>query len=157
MPIRFVKPTTALVHRIADNMRGEDAAEVWAASHHTPLESLLASWAASEFCTVALSAEGEPLVMFGLVRRDLVSDRGVIWMLGADTSRAHKKEFLLQTPKVISQMLLVCRRLHNMVHSKNRASLRWLRWLGFTILPPRPHGPDGELFHEFYIERGADV
>ena len=150
--IEFVRPTVEMVESIAAGMRQADADEVWASNHHTPLESMMKGWEASDFSTVAM-CDGEPLVMIGLVKRDVLSGSGVVWMLGANRAMKYKKEFFRQTKPVIDEMLTICPRLCNMVHGKNTSSVQWLKWLGFTIDDPIPYGPDGELFHRFYLER----
>jgi len=150
--IEFVKPTIEMIESIADDMRQADIDEVWASNHLTPLESLVMGWHMSDLSTVAM-CHGEPLVMIGLVKRDILSGTGVVWMLGANRAMNYKKEFFRQTEQVISEMLTICPYLCNMVHSKNKNSIAWLKWLGFTIEEPVPHGPDDELFHKFYLER----
>ena len=150
--ITFVKPTMALVQAIAADMRQADIDEVWAAGHKTPLEALVDGWEASQYATIAMNGD-EPACMFGLVKRDLLSGTGIIWMLGTNATFKYRREYLKRTPSVIDEMLTVCPRLCNMVHSKNINSIRWLRWLGFTIDDPVPHGPDDELFHRFHKER----
>jgi len=154
--IEFVKPERWMVERLAAAMRPADAAEVWASGMRTPLESLVDGWGVSDFATVACW-DGEPLVMFGLVKRDILTGTGTLWMLGADTVRDHKRELLKQTPPVIAEMLTICPRLCNMVHNKNTSSIRWLKWLGFTVEGPVTHGPLGELFHLFHLEGYQDV
>lgn len=150
--IQWVKPTVELVQSIADDMRQADAEEVWASNHHTPLQSMMKGWGLSDVSTVAIDDTGEPLVMIGLVKRDVLTGSGVVWMLGSNRALKHKKEFFRQTKPIIDEMLTICPRLCNMVHSKNTNSILWLRWLGFTIDDPIPHGPDDELFHRFHLE-----
>ena len=151
--IQWVKPTVALVESIAADMRQADAEEVWASNHHSPLESMMKGWELSDVSTVAIDDNGEPLVMIGLVKRDVLTGSGVVWMLGANEAMKHKKEFFRQTKPIIDEMLTICPRLCNMVHNKNTNSILWLKWLGFTIEDPIPHGPDDELFHRFHLER----
>ena len=150
--LTFVKPTVELIESIADDMRQADADEVWASNHHTPLESLKEGWWLSDFSTVVM-CDNEPLVMIGLVKRDMLTGSGVVWMLGANRALKYKKQFFTQTKPVIDEMLTICPRLCNMVHSKNTVSIKWLEWLGFTIDEPTPYGPEGELFHRFHLER----
>lgn len=80
--IEYVRPTAELIQSIADDMRQADIDEVWASNHHTPIESLMKGWEGSDFSTIAV-VNGEPLVMIGLVRRDVLSGSGIVWMLGA--------------------------------------------------------------------------
>ena len=150
--IQFVRPTVEMVQTIAANMRQADADEVWASNHHTPIEALMAGWKLSDHVAVAV-CNGEPLVMLGLVKRDILSGSGVVWLLGSTAAMKYRREFFTQTAPVIDEMLTICPRLCNMVHGKNRDSMRWLKSLGFTVEDPVPHGPDGELFHRFYLER----
>lgn len=150
--IEFVAPTDELVKSIADDMRQADIDEVWASDHLSPIDALMNSWRMSE-CTTVATCKGEALVMFGLVKPTLLSDTGVIWMLGANKSLKYRREFLLKTPLVLDEMMTICPKLCNMVHSKHHESIRWLKWLGFTIEEPEVHGPENELFHRFYIER----
>jgi len=149
--IEFVKPTLEMVEAIAADMRDVDAAEVWASSHHTPLQSLMASWELSDFAAIA-THNGEPLVMLGIVKRDILSGSGVVWMLGCNAVMKHRKQLLSETKPLIEEMLTICPRLCNMVHSKNTSSITWLKWLGFTIDEPVPYGYAGELFHPFHLE-----
>lgn len=150
--IEFIRPTESMIKSIAADMRQEDANEVWASNHHTPLESLTKGWDLSDFATIAM-CDNEPLVMIGLVKRDILTGSGVIWMLGTNKSLNYRKEFLRQTQPIIDEMLNICPRLCNLVHSKNLSSIKWLKWLGFTIEEPIKHGSDNELFHRFYLER----
>ncbi len=133
-------------------MRQADINEAWVSFHQTPLEALMDSWKASKY-SVVISVDGEPCVMIGLVIRDLLSDYGIPWMLGTDTALKHKKCFFSLVPDIIDDMFKVCSRLHNHVHCKNEASIKWLKWIGFTLCDPKPYGVENELFHEFYLER----
>jgi len=150
--INWVEPTLSMVTSISEDMRQADAEEVWASNHHTPLESLLKGWELSDFVTIA-EHNNDPLVMIGLVKRDILTGSGVIWMLGTNKALEHRREFFRQTKPIINEMLTICPRLCNMVHSKNINSIQWLKWLGFTIDEPIAHGPDDELFHRFHLER----
>jgi len=147
--IKFTEPTAEAIQFIADNMRDADIVEVWAAGHHTPIDSLTKSIDISEFNTL-VTIDDIPCVLFGLVRTDILSGSGVPWMLGATSIMKHKREILKHSPVVIEQMLTICPNLVNYVHGKNKMSIRWLKWLGFIIEEPVPRGPDNELFHRFH-------
>lgn len=152
MNIKFVKPTMEMVHFIAEDMRQDDKNEIWASANHTPLEALIDGWKVSDRTAIA-TVNDKPCVMFGLVVDNILSGTGVLWMLGANESLNYKREFLTQTPAVIEEMLEVCPMLYNYVHIKNKASIRWLKWLGFTLEEPIVYGIEKELFHKFYIKR----
>ena len=150
--IHFKKPTYTMLESIAADMRDEDAAEVWASHHYTPLESLVKGMAVTDFSLVVMYDE-VPLVVIGLVKRDLLSGTGLIWMLGSNAALKHKREFFTLTGPIMDEMLTICPRLCNMVHSKNTKSIQWLKWLGFNIEEPVPYGAEQEPFHPFYLER----
>lgn len=150
--LKFVRPTPEHVQLIADNMREADKAEVLASNGYTPAQALQVGLKQPGFTTIAV-VDDEPCVMFGLVRQDFLSGEGTPWMLGTEDSLKHRREFMIQTPKVIAEMLMICPTLINHVHAKNTVSVRWLKVLGFTIDEPVPYGAAGELFHKFHLER----
>ena len=150
--VTFHRPTEEMVQFIADNMRDADRIEVEASDGWKPLEALHKSLGASHLSTVAC-VQGVPCVVFGLVIHDIMAGTGSPWMLGTDGALKHRRQFLTETPQVIEEMLRKCVKLVNHVHVKNRESVRWLRWLGFTLEEPAPYGVVGEEFHRFYMEK----
>lgn len=150
--IKFVEPDEGMILDIAMDMRQQDIDEVWASSHRTPVESLIKGWDESKFSTI-VTVDGSPVVMLGLVVRDILSGVGVPWLLGTNKSLNYKREFITQVPRVVDEMLNICPMLYNYVHVKNTISIRWLRKIGFTFDEPIQHGPDNELFCKFYLHR----
>lgn len=150
--IRFERPTEQHIRFIAANMRDEDAVEVHALGGYTPLDALEISIRNSERAVTVLG-DGVPLTMLGLVKPILLSDIGVPWLLSARQALDYKRQFLELSPPVIDDMLQTCPKLINFVHSENKLSIRWLKWLGFTIEPAIPMGPFGAMFHPFHKER----
>ena len=150
--VKFGPPTQEAIQFIADNMREEDIIEVWASGRHTPIEALEMSIKNSRKIVIVY-ADDVPLAALGIVSRDFLSGVGVPWLLSADQALKHKRQFLELSPPVIEEMLDMCPKLINYVHAENRLSIRWLKWLGFTIEDAKPTGPGGELFHRFTMER----
>jgi len=150
--IKYLRPTVPMMEEIAKNMRQADIDEAWVSHHQTPLQALLESWKISSY-SVIITVDDEPCVMIGLVIRDILSGNGVPWMLGTNTALKHKKNFFTEVPNVIKEMLTHCSKLHNYVHCKNKVSIKWLKWIGFTLCDPEPYGCEKELFHKFYLER----
>ena len=150
--IKFVEPTFSLMGRIARDMRQQDIDEVWASHHHAPIEALVEGWQQSKFSTIVL-INGEPVVMLGLVVRDILSGVGVPWLLGTNGSLKYKREFITQVPRVIDDMLNICPMLYNYAHVKNTISIKWLKRIGFSFSEPQQHGPDDELFCKFQLRR----
>ena len=150
--VKFGPPTPEAVQFIADNMREADAIEVWAAYRHTPIEALELSIKNSYTCMIVYG-DDVPLTALGLVLRGFLSDTGVPWLLSAEQALDHRKEFLRLSPPVIDKMLQIRPKLVNYVHTENKLSIRWLKWLGFIIENPEPMKTTGELFHRFHKER----
>lgn len=152
MEVKFIKPTQALIEVIAADMRQADVDEVWASHHHTPVEALMKSWKASDR-SVVVTVNDEPCVMIGLVIHDILSGTGSPWLLGTENALKYKRHFLTQVPDVIEEMLTICPRLVNYVHTENKVSIKWLKWIGFIVEEPLPYGCDDALFHKFTLER----
>lgn len=155
MAVELVKPTLEALHIIAADMRDEDVAEIWASHHHSPIEALMVGFELSHF-SVVVECDGVPAVMLGLIKQGLITGSGIPWLLGTNHALNYKREFLLQSPPVIKEMLNICSNLSNHVHADNRVSIRWLKWLGFTIDDPVAIGVGGELFHRFHLEKVID-
>lgn len=85
--------------------------------------------------------------MFGVGGVDRV---GVPWMLASPLLTKIRKQFLRESKAFLDEMSCGYDKLWNVAWSKNTEHLRWLKWLGFTMLPAQPRGPDGELYLEFY-------
>ena len=150
--VEFRKPSPDAVRFIADNMREADRIEVWASNRYTPLEALELSMSRSKK-SVIVYGDGVPLTALGVVSRGFLSDIGVPWLLSAEQALKYRKQFLKLSPPVIEEMLDMYPKLVNHVHVENRLSIRWLKWLGFTIEDPEPIRTTGELFHRFTMER----
>ncbi len=148
--IKFKQCTQCAIEYVADNMRTADVVEITAASGTPPLLTLNNGVDASMLSAVAY-ANDEPIAVLGLVSRGLLSDTGVPWLLGTHSAMKHKRAFLQESPPVIAEMLRHTSKLENWVHAKNKTSIRWLKWLGFTIDEPVPFGVSGELFHRFHM------
>lgn len=152
MLVKFEKPTPETIQFIADNMRDEDAAEVMAVGNMTPWQAIDISIKTSHFSTVG-TVDGTPVAIFGLSVHNIVTGEGSPWMLCSRQALDHKRGFFTDTPQAVEAMLNICPKLSNYVHVNNKLSIRWLKWLGFTIEEPIPYGVNGELFHPFYMVR----
>ncbi len=154
--VKFEKPTDEMIKHIADNMRAADALEVWEMSRQTPLQSIEEGLKLSKFSSVAV-INGTPCAVFGLVVVDILTGTGVPWLLGTDYAVKHRKVFLENCKQGLDQMLQTCPNLFNYVHSDNKISVRWLKYMGFKIEKALPIGTDGALFHRFSIGDCSNV
>lgn len=134
-------------------LREADEREVWAAARMTGEIALRMSFERS--CKAwAILADGDPVGVFGVSDYPHVKDQGSPWMLANDRVNTVWK-FLLRVTKeyVHGPMMEGYNSLFNFVDAHNKASIRWLKWVGFHISNPVPYGVDGELFHPFWLRR----
>jgi hypothetical protein len=95
---------------------------------------------------------GEPVAIFG-VSGGLVGRTGYPWMFGTDAVDHNTRSLMRDSRGYIRQMLDVFPRLTNVVDARNEKYIRWLKRIGFNILPPIAMGKGGLMFHPF--EMGA--
>jgi hypothetical protein len=80
---------------------------------------------------------GERLVcIVGVAAQSIMCRIGVPWALGTDVMDELPREVLRFSPRVIALMQADFDVLVNYVHARNRRSIRWLKWCGFTVAAP---------------------
>lgn len=141
--------------KLADNIRKADAEEMWALGAWRPQEGVLFSLEQSTEAYTVVDADdpdGVPILMFGLGRTHDIFDNGnrSIWLLGTDRASHIKKRFIKECETYLLTMASGLT-VYNFVLTTNEPSLRWLKWLGFTIMEAKPHGWLKKPFH--YVER----
>jgi len=149
--VEFVPPKKAYLRYIIDNMREADKIEVMASHGATPGQAIRNSVKMSNRVAVVLF-DGKPAAVFGLVIKDLLTGTGIPWLLGTDLIDEHRLAFVKNTRPGIQEMLSICPRLENYVHTENSKSVRWLATMGFKFEDPEPIGRKGELFSKFWME-----
>lgn len=155
MATQLIRPTDEGVRHIAETMREHDRREIWLAARETPLSSLQKGVKISDRIAM-LVIDDEPCSIFGLVVNDILTGHGTPWLLSSESILNHKREFLLQSPVVLDEMLNMCETLVNYVHVENEFSIRWLNRIGFVLDDPSPYGACGAMFHKFHM-RASDV
>ena len=134
---------------VAANMREMDVFECKAVGFSTSLEAINESVKASNQAW-SLCYGNMPLCVFG----DVSDSAGgaVIWELGTNAIRHHKKGFMMSSRKIIHNYLKRYKYLTNVVCMDNHESVRWLKWLGAEFLEDTAI-IQGKPFQRFYIER----
>lgn len=148
--IQFRIPRNEHIIEIVDNIRTSDKVELHASGKDDILETVTKSVVTSEVCVVACIAD-KPMVIYGMRSINILTDTALIWMVGVEESLKHSRKLVVYTKLVINEMLKEYSELTNYVHSENKASIGWLKVLGFTI--SEPIMINGNLFHKFYIRR----
>ncbi|MBB6211013.1 hypothetical protein [Novispirillum itersonii] len=139
---------------LAPRLRAADVAEVWAAHRALPEQALAGSLAVSDWAGAGVVG-GRVEALFGVAADAGDPHTGIVWLLASPVLEAHPLTVLRYSRMVVDHWQRRYRLLTNWVDARNRVSLRWLRWLGFTVFPAVPYGPDGERFHrvEWRVEQ----
>lgn len=150
--IDVIPATVDHARALAPRMRAADRDEVWASGGFGPLAALERSLALSPLAWTG-TVDGVPACMFGAASASLLGGEGVPWLLGSDLIERHQRAFLRRNREYVRQMQAAFPVLRNMVDARNMTSIRWLRWLGFTIGPAVRWGTAGLPFHPFWMIR----
>ena len=87
--------------------------------------------------------------MFGVAPVSVLGGVGSPWLIGTGAIADVSRQFVRECRGYVDQMHNVYPELVNFVDTRNAASIRWLRWLGFEIQDPVEFGINGEMFHPF--------
>ncbi len=131
-------------------LRKSDYDELKACSADSPEEQLRDSWETSDMIWTIWVGDTVAGV-FGCAGHE--GRFGVPWMLGSDLTKKVRKVFIVDAKNYVEIMLDKYKRLVNFVHVDNKQSIRWLKWIGYTVLDPIPYGDFGKMFHPFVKER----
>lgn len=134
---------------VAEHMREMDVFECKAAGFATPLEAIQKGFERSKNMKTGCY-KSVPLCVWGEVPD--TCGGAVIWQLGTDAVKLHKRAFMVESKKVIEQMLTRYKYLTNVVCMENKESVRWLKWLGAEFQEGTAMVM-GKPFARFYIER----
>lgn len=134
------------VEAMAPHLRAIDKRELWVGAGMLPYEGLLFSYENSETFTVIAPDEDVPILMFGIGRARLLDGHRCVWLLGTDKMQEIKKRFVKDSSDIL-HLLASGDTVYNHVIEGNELSLRWLKWLGFSIDDPKPYGWLNKKFH----------
>lgn len=152
MPAVEIVPAQAEhIIALAPRLRPADVAELWAGSRSEPEDALIRAVRISTEGWAGV-VDGETICLFGVAPLSVLGGRGSPWMLGTDGVDRHALTFLRRCRAVVAGWRSVYPVLENVVDERNTAAHRWLRWLGFTLGDPRPHGPDEMPFRPFHMK-----
>ena len=139
------------VSYIGTHMRKEDAEECFAFSGSSPVQSLFECFFASKPCMTMVSRHGNLMGMWGIIKQP--NNSGQVWMLGCKDmleDTRDKREFLRQSRIELKKLHKEFPVLFNYIDARNTVHLRWLRFMGFTIIKKHERfGYEGLPFYEF--------
>lgn len=151
--IRIVPARAAHIRTIARRMRKADADEVLASSGRSPAAAMIYSLRKSSHAWTAM-IDGRPEVMFGVGDLNVLAGVGAPWLLGTEAVERHYVAFLRKSVSFRDQLLRRYPVMRNLVDDRNKASKRWLAWLGAVFSDPIEI--NGYPFRLFEL-RSADV
>ena len=133
---------------ITPYLRRADVEEIQAFSGISPAVAVAFSIAQSRpgFCFLYRK---KPAVIFGAA--PIENNKGCIWLLGTDEIFNHPVTFYRESKKILPLLMQNYSYLENYVDARNLLSLRWLKWLGFTIDNAQIMGVENRNFHHVYI------
>ena len=134
-------------------MRKADADEVRASSGRSPADAMIYSLRKSSHAWTAM-IDGRPEVMFGVGDLNILAGVGAPWLLGTEAVERHYVAFLRNSVGFRDQLLRRYPVMRNFVDDRNKASKRWLTWLGAVMSDPVEI--NGQSFRLFEL-RSADV
>lgn len=151
--VKILPATEDDARRIAENIREHDKQEIWASSMQQPFNAMKNGIKYSDQAMTGW-ANGEPVLMFGVVYESLVGNIGTPWMIASKQLDKYAITFLRRCKKPVLEMMQKYDTLINHVDARNVCAIRWLEWLGFHVEPqPKRYGALALPFHRFTMER----
>lgn len=138
------------VHLLAD-LRLLDRQELEATSDRPLIDTVLLSLRVSRDPLAAFDPAGRLLCILGVAPFGLLSDTAAPWLLGTNALRRWPKALLGEARRYIDWAHREYPRLTNHVDARNRATVGWLKRIGFAIDAPEPFGVQGRPFHRFHM------
>lgn len=130
--IRYRETVDKDIDILAPIMRKQDVKEVFYSDGVTPKDALLMSKKNSKECfTVVEENDEDVILMFGVVEDD--NGDALPWLLGSDRTAKIPKFVLENSSEKITEWKGKYNRLYNFVHAENTVSLKFLKWLGFSL------------------------
>lgn len=120
------------VKALAPYLRRADVREIIVRSGRPAYDNLMSSFNTASFCH-SIYFQDTIIAMFGVTptKKKRV---GRVWMLANDELYNHSREIVRISKPWVNTMMKGHNILYNHVHADNKASIRWLKWIGFEML-----------------------
>lgn len=142
--------------QMAPNMRKADVDEIWASNRDTPLEALVRGVKASSKCWSVIY-DDQVALMGGVAPGTILDRTGIPWALGTPLVEEFQFTFLRHSKEYVIEAASGYDTLVNYVDQRNTISIRWLKWLGFSIEQASPMGVFQIPFHRFEMRMVDNV
>lgn len=141
---------------LAKNLRPTDIREIQSTSMTKPLIAIHRCIHRSQFCYTGL-IDGKIAFIGGVTETGYLSDKRSPWLLGTDLLEKNYVTFLRYCKFRMPYIKQYWPNLENYIDARSTATIRWLKWLGFTIHEAEPYGILRRPFHRFTLKAGPDV
>lgn len=150
LTVIFSKALPQHVASLCPVLREADRQEILALTGAPPEVSLPSAVAVSESAQAAFVEGSGIAAIFGVEPVLGFPDVGIVWFVGSDLVTRHTREFLTLSRQWLDATHLRYPLLTNRVDARNELHIRWLRWMGFSLLQKiEPWGAQGRPFIEF--------
>lgn len=133
---------------LASLIRPIDAKEIYLIAMIEPLAAIRAT-AANMTAAWTAHCDGKLACIFGINRKNALSEIGVPWLLGTSEIDNMPVSFLRASRDYYARYCHAFPQMENWVLAENKVSADWLRWLGFDMEEPAPFGIFGAKFIRF--------
>lgn len=149
MAVEIVPLTHDLAREVVSQARQADVDEFRFASEETMLATVLGMMRASHRASCGL-IDGKAVCIFGVIPATILSVEAFPWAVAtADVEDPrYRRAFLRGSKENFNSLIKGYSHLWGVVHERNQLARRWLKWLGFKILPDR-FEINGGGFHRF--------
>lgn len=130
------EPSAADLEHVAANIRAMDRRECEEIYNCDPLEGMRESVARSPWCASVISDDVLICIVGVAADGDLLSMRGMPWLIGIEGIEQHRRAFAVLTGPIIRRMEREYPLLSNVVLQENTLSVEWLTRAGFTLGAP---------------------
>lgn len=135
---------------ISMNARPDDISEIWASHNMRPLHAI--EFGMNHGVAFTGLADGEPVVVWGVIRQSYVPNMGIPWMIASAALDRNDVAiaFLRRCREPLLEFLSEYDMLVNYVDTKNVRAIKWLKYMGFAVEDtPKPYGALKLPFHRF--------
>lgn len=133
-------------------LRWSDIQEIYATSGRVPHIAIKEAFLRSDMCWTGF-IDDLPIAMFGCAAPSVMATIASPWMLGTDELDSAAIGIGRASLYYVQKMSERFDYLENYIDARQKKSIRWLKWCGFTIEEAEPKGRHGEMLHKFWRKK----
>jgi len=150
--MRFEAAHVRHIRLIDADLRERDREEL-AAAWGKPEAAMLQCLTSSFYARTAFVGF-EPLAMYGLAPMSMLAGHARAWCFGTAAIDRHPFAFARASRLALYALFGHCSLMTNIVEKSDRAAIRWVEWLGGSLMTDREFLYGGKTFQQFVIAGG---